>query len=160
MAKEKVKRNKAIVELIDNGAKPIWVANYIGLKRERIRQIYKKETGINPSDRQNKGLINLDNDFIKHARKVYCRWCGEKFYRHKSKRTYYCSEDCYRNSHKRSFYKSDIRTCEICGVKFFPFRNRKYQFKHSAFLCDSECRIKYMLIHRRIKYKLKEYKNK
>lgn len=144
----KEKRNKKIVELIDHGMKSSWIAEHIGMSRERIRQIYKKKTGSNPSEvRQQE-----QNGEIKFAHEFHCNWCGEGFYRHKGEgMKYYCGYECYKNVHKRVHSLSYVKVCEWCGCRFFPWKSRMFMGnKLKRYMCSNECRLEYLLGMRKL----------
>jgi len=114
------------------------VGDELGISRERVRQIFKKET-------------KKDWGAVKRARKRWeeekrldsvafsCRQCKtDMTYRDKKGRRVFCSRKCHTEYYERD--RTVTNTCEKCSKEFHPYRylGSKSQ-RYVGRFCSHEC---------------------
>lgn len=134
MKSAKPERNKEIVERINAGHAPADLARFFGIHRERIRQIYKKATGINPKISEGWKKRRLIQYMKQEAKveeylseKFKCAHCEVEIERRDQPHFNKYCKDCiilYRTGNKRLNVKI---TCDGCGVIYVPFASAYYR---------------------------------
>ncbi len=128
-------RNEFIVKGVKRGIPPAELARDLGITREYVRVIFRKETGANPSSLAHSKLKPMA------ARKnVFCNNCGKEMGR--NKRLRFCSGECRGLYYK---YSPGVKSCLICKRKFLLIRNnftpgqlKKRKYKDRYF-CSPKC---------------------
>lgn len=135
----KPERDQEIVERIDAGESPASLARFFGIHRERVRQIYKKKTGINPKaseGNKRKLLLGFMRAEAKRqetlSKMLKCANCGievgERRDHHHFKM--YC-KDCVKLSREGNRRLSVKLTCDGCGIEYSPFSSSYYNNRHA-----------------------------
>ncbi len=136
-------RNFKIVRYVKKGIRCVDVANIVGLTRERIRQIYKEMDGRNPSERK------VPKE-IMYRKRLFCNFCGKRFFA--GSRLRFCSKKCWVEFNVRSNSFKKINTCRLCGVKYYPLRNKETPSMSSKFnFCSRKHNIIYQNYIRSLK---------
>jgi len=137
------KRDKIIVRaILKDGRTGSSVGQAFGITRERVGQIFYRETG--KSIRQ----VTLERKTEEYKRALkererFCIHCGAKI--RDPRRRKYCTNLCYseRNSQRRS---TKIFKCTYCKKEFHPFYTSQYSKSENHF-----CSHKHFLLWRKKK---------
>jgi hypothetical protein len=133
----KAKRNEEIAYRLGLGAHTLEdLAKIYGVTRERVRQIYVRETG--------KQWHQVKNTLKRHQPKIYCLWCGIEIIGQRRK---FCTP-----RHKIKYWavKRDITItyiCTFCGKKFHPYRTSKYGYLKKPVknhFCSTTCNMRFL----------------
>lgn len=114
------------VQMIEKGKTLQEVGKKYDVSRERIRQIYLRETGLRTKE-------------VRDIQKTKtCEFCGKEFVlQNTSWRRRFCSYECRREFYLYYCYTLDV--CKICGLAFL---NPKSMGHHKEF-CSKVCSGKY-----------------
>lgn len=132
---ELLDRNKNIVRLMELGEFTLQdIGDMYGVTRERVRQIYHKHTGHGYKQR----MINRQEKLqeILSIPAFNCVECGNPEYT-PIKQEYKLCRDCRRKYRKQERLPWVLFSCDNCGTKFHPFRNRP-KGEESKF-CSIKC---------------------
>jgi endogenous inhibitor of DNA gyrase (YacG/DUF329 family) len=141
------KQRKFIVINIKKGIAPVQIADDLGVTRERIRQIFKEEYGVNPQKYLQetfplKLLTKKEKADTLILRNRYCVYCGKPFInKTENGRRYFCSSRCQNKMvYKYNTFKNS-KTCLVCGKIFLPYRVSKYIKRGNLhrYFCSREC---------------------
>ena len=133
-------RNTYIVNTLLRGNYTLQkVADDVGLTRERIRQIYKKETGRRYVDRRIKHRKDSIIAKLKYleAVKFDCVYCGQPVIRRDAGSSTKFCPDCRVATLMGSARDiNKIVVCKYCKVEYHPYRNWRHQ---GSSYCSREC---------------------
>lgn len=103
------------------------IARELGVSRERVRQIAKKEGYVMP------------RRVVKMNRNRVCDVCGKKFYSKAKKKR--CSEKCSLIHRKKAYYTTS--QCKWCGKEIEYLRSKKGSGRERKY-CSKKCQGKYI----------------
>jgi len=147
MANQKTSRNDTIVRLLNSGRYTLQeIGNKYKISRERVRKIYKNETG-KPYQLHKHYEYQLKQAFLKKKEltiKFICAGCHKAATYHEVSRKKKLCSNCNDLLIKRHRNPYILAQCAICGVKFHPFRDLQYHNDSKKLLCSNRCRMQYL----------------
>jgi predicted RNA-binding Zn-ribbon protein involved in translation (DUF1610 family) len=135
---------RRVLILHDCGLPITKVGKTLGLSRQRVDQIYKRERGRCWAEERKEKKEKETLEIIKRLEerknrvKFTCKYCGEPIlWKDAGARRVYCSRPCivsFKSIVKRS---KKPKVCAGCGIKFFPWTTTPNQKFH-----DQKCYYK------------------
>jgi len=131
LKKNKDRRHEIIGKLLLPDETMGTISRVYGISRQRLDQIFQKETGYKYMDVK-KRLFELSENIV-------CIVCGSKIKARKNLKFFkYCSKKCYKFSLKYDI--SQTFKCNFCKQSYFRFRNWK-NMKGINYTQDQHCSL-------------------
>lgn len=157
--KDKKKREKIVKYLKRYHPTLETAGKRYGISRERIRQIYKRETGKPYRIRLDTNRKNKEEETRKRLKSVryHCKACGKAVtYKEGYHKHFYCNGCHYiRTVLRRDPQKTFI--CDECGIKYHPLHNWKFLgYENQLRFHNHRCYEEYMRKYGRPSYTIRK----